>query len=201
MSFNTTFAWIEYQDALIYFKTGDWILENPVDLVLGHRLKNGLLILFENSQSLNFYKSLLKYSPTTIHKFIEKQTHLIQVSGQFQLTLDRSEVDYKIYKTNHKIFESERNYHSLRNEIVDLLSKFNDSSVQSVIFSELCYENPLHVQLYIELYIESILGFIQVNKERSLNRYTIFINEVNKECFLKAAHNQRIKFICYSFIR
>ena len=137
MNFNTTFAWIEYEDALIHFKMGDWILEHPVELDLGNRLKNGLLILFESSQSINFYKSLLKYSPTPIHKFIEKQIHLVQVSGQFQLMLDTSEVDYKIYKTNHKILESERNYNSLRNEIKNLLSKFNDSSVQSVIFSEL----------------------------------------------------------------
>lgn len=200
MNYNITFAWIEYEDVLILFKIGDWILEYPDNCEKIDNFKNGILILFEQSQSIDFYKSLLKISSSTAHKFIEKQIHLVKLTGQFQLMIDNYLVDLKIYKSNYKILEREENYNSLHNQIVIILSKFSEALVQSVVFSELFYDRPEHVQRYIELYIEAIMNYIDVHKNNSIKRFTIFISQENKECFLNVAQNHFFRFRCYSYI-
>lgn len=197
MNSNLTFALFEYESTDVLIKTGDWVSEKP--FIPGNKgfLNNSALVVVDVAHCSEFFLGFIRKSESMIHRKVEKNIRGIQTIGDFQVDVEGQEIDVKVLRCKSANIQQVM---KVKNEILKILWNFSDIGRQSVVFAEVFYENSDIVERYLDIFLDAIETFAELDQGSTIKLFTIFINEMHKDIFFRAVALKRSKYNCFSYI-
>jgi hypothetical protein len=197
MNNSLTLALFEYESSDVLIKSGDWVLEKPFIPGSKSFLQNSSLIVIDEGFSFEFFLSLIRKSDSSLHRNLEKNIRNIKTTGEFQATIDNQTVFFKVIRCKSGNYQQTS---KIKDEILKTLWNFSDVGCESVVFAEVFYESVEIVEKYLDIFLDAVETFAELDQGSTIKLFTIFIKENHKELFFRTVALKKSKYSCFSFI-